>query len=291
MEYLVSESALCEGATSQPKPHIGIVLLAAGTSSRMGRPKQLIPWRGKTVLEAVCHALVRGYDRAETYPCIEGAPFVAVTACVTAVDGNVVEFDTPKTSVEFNTSETPVPLDTSETPVSLAGDCLSGESWQARIDHIAQSYGFSVVHNEQPERGQGSSIAIGVKAAIESHHFMPLDGIICSVADQPLLEPIVVEELITTFQQALHELKPDEVHKTIIVPHYGAGFHPGNPVLFGSYWFSALQHIDGDQGGKTIIRGEGKQYVRQLWISSDIGDDIDTPEDLERLRRREREVL
>jgi molybdenum cofactor cytidylyltransferase len=34
--------------------HTGIVILAAGTSARMGRPKQLLPYKGKTLLQ---HAL------------------------------------------------------------------------------------------------------------------------------------------------------------------------------------------------------------------------------------------
>ncbi|MDU5088066.1 MAG: hypothetical protein E6246_03910 [Veillonella sp.] len=65
----------------------------------------------------------------------------------------------------------------------------------------------------------------------------------------------------------------------------------GNPVLFGSHWFDYLQQIQGDQGGKTIIHGDGKAHVVKLWISDDIGDDIDTPDDFERLKHRESEAL
>nr|WP_252896074.1 NTP transferase domain-containing protein [Veillonella rogosae] len=37
--------------------HIGIVLLVGGQAKRMGCNKQLLPWRGKTVLDAVCGGL------------------------------------------------------------------------------------------------------------------------------------------------------------------------------------------------------------------------------------------
>ena len=90
---------------------------------------------------------------------------------------------------------------------------------------------------------------------------------------------------ISAFSENFHS-------KTIVVPHYGENYQSGNPVLL---WFSLvlifLQQIQGDQGGKTIIRGDGKDYVLKLWIRDDIGDDIDTPDDFERLKHRESEAL
>ena len=56
MEYKTGESAPLGGALSRETPRIGLVLLAAGQSRRMGTNKQLLPWRGKTILDAVCHA-------------------------------------------------------------------------------------------------------------------------------------------------------------------------------------------------------------------------------------------
>ena len=59
--------------------HIGIVLLVGGQSKRMGCNKQLLLWRGKTVLDAVCGALQGGWGGqvASTMSC--KLPFVAVT--------------------------------------------------------------------------------------------------------------------------------------------------------------------------------------------------------------------
>jgi hypothetical protein len=34
----------------QPTPHLAVILLGAGASSRMGRPKLLLPWAGTTVI-------------------------------------------------------------------------------------------------------------------------------------------------------------------------------------------------------------------------------------------------
>ena len=80
--------------------------------------------------------------------------------------------------------------------------------------------------------------------------------------------------------------------KAIVVPHYWGELSIREiPFSFGSHWFDFLQQIQGDQGGKTIIRGDGKDYVLKLWIRDDIGDDIDTPDDFERLKHRESEAL
>ncbi len=53
---------------AQPSANIGLVILAAGASTRMGQPKQLLSYRGKTLVR---HA-------AETALSVQGAPVVIV---------------------------------------------------------------------------------------------------------------------------------------------------------------------------------------------------------------------
>lgn len=236
MEYKTGESAPLGGALSREIPRIGVVLLASGQSRRMGKNKQLLPWRGKTILDAVCHALQVGWEQSNSSWNLEAYPMVAVTG----------------------------------------GD--------HDIDRIASNYGFSITHNSRSDLGQGTSIALGVQYLVNTFGTHPLDGIICSVSDQPLLNPMVVEQLITSFQQYR-----DETNRTIVVPKYGITQHPGNPVLFGAHWFEELQHIEGDQGGRTIIRGVGHNSVEYVSIISEWGFDIDTPEDYNDLQHRESE--
>ena len=59
--------------------HIGIVLLIGGQSKRMGCNKQLLAWRGKTVLDAVCGALQCGWGGQVVSTVSYKLPFVAVT--------------------------------------------------------------------------------------------------------------------------------------------------------------------------------------------------------------------
>ena len=236
MKYKTCESAPLGGALSREIPRIGVVLLAAGQSRRMGNNKQLLLWRGKTILDAVCHALQIGWKQSNSSWNLEAYPMVAVTG----------------------------------------GD--------HDIDRIASNYGFSITHNSRSDLGQGTSIALGVQYLVNTFGTHPLDGIICSVSDQPLLDSMVIEKLIASFQQ--HR---DETNRTIVVPKYGPTQHPGNPVLFGAHWFEALQHIEGDQGGRTIIRDVGQNFVEYVSIIPEWGFDIDTPEDYNDLQRRESE--
>lgn len=236
MEYKTGESAPLGGALSREIPRIGVVLLASGQSRRMGKNKQLLPWRGKTILDAVCHALQVGWEQSNSSWNLEAYPMVAVTG----------------------------------------GD--------HDIDRIASNYGFSITHNSRSDLGQGTSIALGVQYLVNTFGTHPLDGIICSVSDQPLLDSMVIEKLIASFQQ--HR---DETNRTIVVPKYGPTQHPGNPVLFGAHWFEALQHIEGDQGGRTIIRDVGQNFVEYVSIIPEWGLDIDTPEDYNDLQHRESE--
>lgn len=151
-----------------------------------------------------------------------------------------------------------------------------------KLEPIVTSYGFEAIRNDHPELGQGVSIAMGVRHLMNTSS-IPLDGILCSVGDQPLLTSAVVHEVIRAFNENFHP-------KIIVVPHYGANYHREilfSLVLIGLIIYNRFK----DQGGKTIIHGDGKAHVVKLWISDDIGDDIDTPDDFERLKHRESEAL
>ena len=41
------------------------------------------------------------------------------------------------------------------------------------IDHIASSYGFSIIHNECSDLGQGTSIALGVQYLVNTFWYAP----------------------------------------------------------------------------------------------------------------------
>ncbi|HIT90912.1 MAG TPA: NTP transferase domain-containing protein [Candidatus Merdenecus merdavium] len=136
------------------------------------------------------------------------------------------------------------------------------------IKSLAQKYGLYVLENPNPQRGQSESIKIGVNAAMESSSYMFFVG------DQPFITKELISELAN-----LHKLHPD----SIIIPSYEK--KNGNPVIFPASLRNSLLEIQGDIGGRYVIRNnpdkvmfcETKDKLPLL--------DIDTEEDFEQIKR------
>lgn len=94
------------------------------------------------------------------------------------------------------------------------------------------------------------------------------EGIMFFVGDQPFLNEVTVRKLNDAYTEG---------KGSIIVPVYGAD--RGNPVIFSSKWMKELMMLEGDVGGRVIIR----QNSREVWevpiTDTEIGRDIDTKEE------------
>lgn len=143
-----------------------------------------------------------------------------------------------------------------------------------QLASLSEEANFTVLSNDNPEEGQSYSVRLAMEYWEKEGILNQLDGILFSVGDQPLLTKRAVRSIVEAF----------EGHpKQIVCPNYGG--RPGNPVLFGSHWFSALRSIRGDMGGRPILKGEGQSYIDYVELDSKIGVDIDTPERYEELYR------
>lgn len=101
-----------------------------------------------------------------------------------------------------------------------------------------------------------------------------LDGALVALADQPMLKPRTIGLYLEAFARdpGLHAV---------------AGWRDGEPVppvLWGKPMFDALLALEGDQGGRRLLRAGGlkRALVR---LEGDAGMDVDTPEDLAEARR------
>ena len=181
---------------------IPAVLLAAGASRRLGRPKQLVALEGETLLRRAARAALAGC-----------APVLVVVG-------------SRATDMAANLEGLPV----------------------------------TVVENPGWEEGMASSIRAGIRA-------LPAGaaGVLFLVCDQLAVDGALVTRL----------LEVQGGHPDAVVACGYAGTR-GTPSIFPARCFPALLELQGDQGARGLLRGEGVVVVP--FPEGDA--DVDCPEDL-----------
>jgi molybdenum cofactor cytidylyltransferase len=144
---------------------ISAIVLAAGESKRMGRPKQMLEWRGKTLLRHVLESLIHS-DADE----------------IILVLGHEAEAIEKSLSDLLETFESRIP----ERKMS-----------SARWDHDFQRPHIEIVINPDYKQGMASSLQAGLRALDPGS-----EAFLVILADQPGIGPDIVNRLIRGFQQA-----------------------------------------------------------------------------------------
>ncbi|MEK7258734.1 MAG: nucleotidyltransferase family protein [Pseudomonadota bacterium] len=112
--------------------------------------------------------------------------------------------------------------------------------------------------------GMGHTLAFGMA------HLPQWTGCLVCLGDMPFIATATYAQMLA----ALH-------HDTILLPQYAG--EVGNPVGFGCDFFPALRAVQGDTGGRDVVRAN-RECVRLLPVNDPaVLQDIDTPEDLARL--------
>jgi CTP:molybdopterin cytidylyltransferase MocA len=130
--------------------------------------------------------------------------------------------------------------------------------------------GVVAVHNPDWETGMGSSLATGLRALANSD----AEAAVIALADQPLVGVESVRRLIGAFESGA----------AVAVAAYQG--RPRNPVLIArEHWPAVIELAAGDTGARPFLRAHPKLVA--LVECGDTGrpDDVDTPEDLARIRR------
>jgi molybdenum cofactor cytidylyltransferase len=125
--------------------------------------------------------------------------------------------------------------------------------------------GFAV--NRRPEEGQGSSIAVGIRALPAGTR-----GAFIVLGDQPRLPAYIIPALLEAFASS---------GKPIVAPVYRGV--QGNPMLFGREVFPELTALTGDAGGKSVVQARPDR-VERVVFDLPVPADLDTPDDYARLR-------
>lgn len=126
---------------------------------------------------------------------------------------------------------------------------------------------FKVVINENAHKGQSESIKLGVKSSEKC------DGYMFFVADQPLISQNDIEKLIKVFR---------ENKDFIVIPKYKEKH--GNPVIYPSLYKEEILRLEGDKGGKSIIKSSNK--IKYVEVEENTLFDIDNKDDFNKLLMR-----
>jgi len=189
------------------------ILLAAGSSRRMGSPnKLLLPWNGKPMIVSTAeNILAAGIDELIL---VTGHEAGAITAAVSSLP-------------------------------------------------------IRIIHNPHYAAGMTGSIQTGAGIANG-------EGYMICLADMTLITAPEYILLKTAFEQRYRQ----DI-QCIILPEYQG--QKGNPIIFSSSYREAILHHPEEDGCKTLVRGHPGHHHRVPMPTAHILQDIDSPEDYDRL--------
>ncbi|MEH3159458.1 MAG: nucleotidyltransferase family protein [Sphingomonas taxi] len=132
---------------------------------------------------------------------------------------------------------------------------------QAQCDYAA--HGFTLVQNDDPELGMGRSVALGVACA----RAQGARAVVVALADMPRVTATHIYQLL------------DAAEGEDAVVASSDGRTPKPPAVFGSARFDTLLALEGDEGARNMVRAGRHVVTTPAELI-----DVDTPEELERLR-------
>ena len=124
--------------------------------------------------------------------------------------------------------------------------------------------GFTVIHNPDAASGMAGSLRLGMERA----KALDAAAVLIALADMPRV----------TASHIYHLLDAADGDEAVVAS--SDGVQPRPPALFGRNRFDFLMTLKGDMGARDLVRA-GKHVVT---TPAELID-IDTPEDLERLRQ------
>jgi nicotine blue oxidoreductase len=130
--------------------------------------------------------------------------------------------------------------------------------------------GVRVVHNPQWRSGMGSSLVAGLQAL----EYQPTAGAaVIALADQPLVGAEAVRRLVAAYRDGAG----------VAVAAYAG--KPRNPVLIArEHWAAVAGLAAGDTGARPFLRAHPELVTLVECGDTGSPDDVDTPEDLARVR-------
>ncbi len=139
------------------------------------------------------------------------------------------------------------------------------EEVKTRIQQDLKEETLEIVENPDYARGQSTSMKAGLRALLAHSSASDLTGVIFLLGDQPMITAAMIDELI-----ALRE----QTGKRIALPLYQG--RRGNPVVFSLELVPELLQVDGDEGGRGIIKRHPEEIATLEMGEEAANFDVDT---------------
>lgn len=140
-------------------------------------------------------------------------------------------------------------------------------SHASEVELALRGYPVYRIFNPHFAQGQGASLAAGVRAMPST-----VDAVLVLLGDEPGVPPEAIGAVIARWRES---------HAPAVVARYGG--QQGHPVLFDRSLFFELASLEGDTGGRDILRALG-DLVEGVEVAGEPPSDVDTEEDWERLQ-------
>jgi molybdenum cofactor cytidylyltransferase len=138
---------------------------------------------------------------------------------------------------------------------------------EANLAPLAYAAGAYVVQNPDPQRGQFSSLQVGLREVLNHGR----DAAMITLVDRPPVSASTLETLVASFQAALSN------EKWAVVPEY-AGKH-GHPILVGREMMEAFLRAPDTATARDVTHAN-RQHIEYVPIDDPmIALNVDTPQD------------
>ncbi len=148
------------------------------------------------------------------------------------------------------------------------------EAVQTNLETKIGSERVTPVFNLRWQEGQGFSVAAGIKA-IQAANPAVL-GVLIMLTDQPRLKSRTLIRLVEQFLEL-----GDTGESQILFPVYER--KRGNPVIFGRAFLEELSQLEGDVGGRVVVKKYPGAILEVPVTDPAIHEDVDTVEELAKL--------
>lgn len=135
------------------------------------------------------------------------------------------------------------------------------------VKEIAEKLNIKTIYNKRFEYGQSESIKLALSSLKNK-----CNGYIFFTGDQPFMKKETIEKLMETFSE----------NGGIVLPKVND--KNKSPVIFSSIFKNELMEIDGDVGGRIVIKNNIDKVTPVYFNDSLQFFDIDTEEDLKKAK-------